>query len=308
MKADRPSATAHLIARALVFLARDPRIAPLIPPETEEASRWFMHASSRWTPALLRLVGAGWFRRLVWRAEQWAVPGIMLHYALRKQCLEEMAREALRDGYRQVVVLGAGFDTLALRLCREYPDSLFLEIDHPATQRVKRQALVERDRMMANLVLLPVDMARERLETAIRQAPQFRPDAETLFIAEGLLMYLEAAAVDEVFHFCREHGGARPRFAFTFMERLEDGRIAFRGQHRRVDTWLRLRGEPFRWGLPVGELSGYLRERGFACLGLATERVLRDRYLTTAALRRLPLADGDHVCLAEAVQQRDRQK
>jgi methyltransferase (TIGR00027 family) len=300
VKAGRPSATAHLIARSLVFLSHDPLIAPLIPGDAVEASLWFMRASSPWTRRLVGLMGKRWFRDLVWFVERHSVPGMMLHYALRKRALEETAREAVRDGYRQVVVLGAGFDTLALRLSREFPGPLFLEIDHPATQRVKREALAAQGASEDSLVLLPLDLARERLEDGIRRVGRFHEDVDTLFIAEGLLMYLEAADVDGVFRFCRTRGGARPRFALTFMERLEDGRIAFRGQSQAVDAWLRLRGEPFRWGVPVAEMPRYLRERGFTCREIATPDLLRERYLAAPELRDLALADGDHFCLAGA--------
>lgn len=299
MKADRPSATAHLIARSLVFLSGDPRIAPLLPPETVDASLRCMRAASSFTPRLVRLMGHRWFRKAVWFVERQSIPGMMFHYLLRKRLLEDIAPEALREGYQQVVVLGAGFDPLALRLSAEFPDRLFMEIDHPGTQRVKREALAERIMSGSNLVLIPLDMARESLEEGVRRAPEFHPSAQTLFIAEGLLMYLELPAVDRVFRFCRQQGGSRPRFAFTFMERVEDGRIAFRDQSRTVDAWLRRRGEPFRWGIPVPELPGYLRERGFTCCSIATPQVLRERYLTTPAQQGFPLADGDHVCLAE---------
>jgi hypothetical protein len=84
------------------------------------------------------------------------------------------------------------------------------------------------------------------------------------------------------------------------MERLEDGRIAFRGQHRLIDLWLRLKKEPFRWGIRKEALPGFLRERGFECLEVATHREFRERYLTTPEGQGLPLVDGDHLCLARA--------
>src|SRR2546426_163128 len=82
-------ATAHLIARSLVFLSQDRRIAPLIDPETVEASLWFMQACSSFTPWRLRLMACRWFRGLVWYVERRSIPGMMLHYVLRKRYLEE---------------------------------------------------------------------------------------------------------------------------------------------------------------------------------------------------------------------------
>lgn len=299
MKGDRPSSTALLIARSLVFMAKDPRIGPLIPPEAAATTRRFLESASAQDRLLLRLGDLSVFRSLVWALERATLPGMLLHYAVRKLYLEELAREALAEGYRQVVALGAGFDTLAFRLGREYPDARFLEVDHPATQSPKRRALqVEGE--LPNLRLLPVDLADVPLERALPAWDAFDRDCPTLFIAEGVLMYLHDADVRAVFRFCAEHGGAKPRVAFTFMERL-DGRIAFRNQRRVIDFWLRWKQEPFRWGVPKNGIPSLLRQWGFEARSIADRNGLRERYLTTPELRRLPLADGDHVCLAQGL-------
>ena len=47
-----------------------------------------------------------------------------------------------RAGGRQVVLLGAGYDTRALRL-PELADATVLEVDHPATQGRKRSVLAK---------------------------------------------------------------------------------------------------------------------------------------------------------------------
>src|SRR5438876_10636291 len=67
--------------------------------------------------------------------ERITIPGILLHYALRKKCIAKLARSALANGGTQVVVIGAGFDPLSSELRREFPTALSWEIVHPATQR-----------------------------------------------------------------------------------------------------------------------------------------------------------------------------
>ena len=62
--------------------------------------------------------------------ERITIPGILLHYALRKKCIAKLARSALANGGTQVVVIGAGFDPLSSELQREFPTALFWEIDH----------------------------------------------------------------------------------------------------------------------------------------------------------------------------------
>jgi methyltransferase (TIGR00027 family) len=58
------------------------------------------------------------------------------YLAARTLLFDRFVRDALDGGVRQVVVLGAGFDSRAWRLAR--PGVTFFEVDQPATQADKR--------------------------------------------------------------------------------------------------------------------------------------------------------------------------
>src|SRR6476646_7930242 len=116
MREDRPSSTAALIAAATVFLARDARVSDLVPAGAAEWCARCLEALSR-----LRAVQGLSHPALRWAArlsERATVPGLLLHFMLRKRWIEEAVRASLDEGYEQVVIIGAGFDTLALRLSR----------------------------------------------------------------------------------------------------------------------------------------------------------------------------------------------
>jgi methyltransferase (TIGR00027 family) len=241
MKGDKPSATALLIAASMAFLARDPKLGQLVPPRAAEAGVWFVEEYSVYGRILLRVINHKWIRFLCWTLERATVPGILIHYALRKRYLEEVTRRSLREGFRQVVILGAGFDTLALRLHEDCPETTFIEVDHPATQQPKKRALASRGLPGANMHFLAVDLTCACLAEALSDLDAYDLEAETLFVAEGLLMYLKPAQVDRVFRWTAEQSGRKARFAFTFMEPQPEGRISFRNSSRAVDLWLRLR-------------------------------------------------------------------
>lgn len=298
MREDRPSATAFLIARALLFLSRDPETGPLIPPAVAEACGWFVNATAPLSGRLARAAGGGPLRGIGYAFERLVIPGITLHYAVRKRYLEDACRRALMEGVSQVLVLGAGYDTLALRLHREYPDALFIECDHPATQRVKRRVLEERACAGPNLQLLPVDLGRRSLGEVIASLPEYRPSADTLLIAEGLTMYLQPRDMEALFAFLRASAGPGSRFAFTFMEPQRNGEIDFPGSTPLVRPWLRLVGEPFTWGIRRDALAAYLPERGFRLEELATADTLRERYLAPSGLTGRRLAFGEHIAVA----------
>ena len=309
MKSDEASATAYLIATSTLFVAADPRAGRLIPARSAELSACFVQTGSRvvrWIHEALPRTPA---RLFVSALERLTIPGIQLHYALRKLYLEEVALEALADRFRQIVIFGAGYDTLALRLHETFPDTQFIELDHPATQRRKTHALAAARRdarqisnlcQTSNLHFLPVDLTRQQLAATLRDFAGYRADAPTLFIAEGLLMYLSPVEVDNLFQTIRESGGPSSRFAFTFMEPQANGHINFLTRSRIVDAWLNLKREVFKWGIRRSELNRYLAARGFALRDLATHETLRRRYLESHTLTaHLPLAAGEYVCVAD---------
>ena len=233
MRADKPSSTAALIAAATVFLSRDARFAHFVPLGAAEICARCL------TPLQLHAIRP---RALCWAAERATIPGLMLHFMLRKQWIEQAVRGAIARGCRRVVVIGAGYDTLAMRLAPVFPAVRFTEIDHPATQAVKRRAVAA----PPNLEFVAADLARTPLPRASEPA---------LYIAEGLLMYLSAAEVDALF------AAVNGEIVFTVMEPL-GGRIAFHNATWLERALLALWKEPFTWALSREALGHFLAARG----------------------------------------------
>ena len=285
MRADRASTTAKLIAAATVFLARDPRVADLVPPGAPEICARFVSVAG---------LSSRWLRWAVRLAERATIPGLMLHFMLRKRFIEENVRASLAAGCEQVVVVGAGFDTLAARLAPAYPQARFIEIDHPATQRAKRLALDER----GNLEFVAANLAEERLQNALAGGA-YRRDASSVFVIEGLLMYLSDAQIATLFAAIAELQRAPGTLIFTVMEPASDGRSRFHNATPLVTRLLSLWSEPFRSALPR-EAAARLPEQfpGLRLRDLADSEALRARYLAPSGRQDLPLAEGEMVLVA----------
>jgi methyltransferase (TIGR00027 family) len=278
----------------------EPAFRHLVSNDTAEATLRFLKEISPIRAALLeRGLGRSWFRGALRALDRMMLPGLMLHHAVRKRFIEDETRRALGEKARQVVVLGAGLDTLALRLHREFPGVMFVELDHPATQGVKRR-LVDAGDLDAgdNLFLLPADFTRERADEVLARCRGYDPKARTILIMEGVLMYLDAADVDATFASVRRCGGSGSCFMFTFMEIGHDGHPGFRRRAGLSDLWLALKGEPFRWGLRPERLPGFLTERGFRLQECPSPADLRRRYLSGAE-GSVDVAEGERIVLAE---------
>ncbi len=300
MNADRPSATALIVAAGLTALAHDRQLGRFVTPAAAAFGARAIGASPgplRW---LLPQIERRAFRLALGTIERAILPGILLHYALRKCAIEDAVRQGIAAGIGQLVVLGGGFDTLALRLAHEFPTLVCIEIDHPATQRVKRQVLTAGETQPSNLTLLPADLAQVSLTDLLQGCPAYNLAQPTFFVAEGLLMYFPAPAVSVLFHAIQSAALPGSRFAFTAMQPRPDQTIGFLGASPLLDHWLRWRGEPFRWALPRAALPAYLDARGFVLAEVITTAALRRRYLTSREIAHRPLAVGEYLCFARA--------
>ncbi len=292
MKKEQASGTAVLIATSLVLMHSHPEYAGLVSAKTADLCASFIEACSRTPRSLSNLGRHRWFQRAVSLIERLTIPGILRHYALRKKCLAQLTREALESDIEQVVVLGAGFDPLALELHDEFPQARFWEIDHRATQQYKSRAAGGID--MKQFHFVAADLTDDQIDTHMLASGDFDSKQRTFWIAEGLLMYFPENAVASLLSSVASLSARGSRFAFTFMEWQPDGRIRFRRQTRLVDWWLRQRGEPFAWGVERGHLAEFARP--WQVVRIFDEADLHALDLSSGDF---PLAAGELICLAE---------
>jgi methyltransferase (TIGR00027 family) len=304
MRENAPSATANLVAKNLLLVAATPPYDRFVPTEAAHLTGLLVEEFSRGGSAFVRRSTRRWFQSLSRTLERFTIPGLALHQALRKRYIERAVRESLAEGFNQVVIVGGGLDSLALRLCAEFPEVNFIELDHPATQRVKQSVTVRKRLVSSNLRLLPVDFTKQVLAEALHSCVDYRAGERTVFISEGVLMYLDACEVDEIFKCVQNQPCVSNRFIFTFMERDAEGRAGFRRSTWIARLWLSVKGEPFRWGLKPEEALSFLRARGFVLKDMATARYFKDMYLREHDLQDAALAEGEHVCVCESLARR----
>lgn len=117
-----------------------------------------------------------------------------LFIAVRTRFAEDALAEAIENGVRQLVVLGAGLDTYAYRSRTSHPVRIF-EVDHPATQAWKRQRLAEESILVPEtLTFAPIDFERETLWDGLAAAG-FDRGEQTFFTWLGVVPYLTEQAV-----------------------------------------------------------------------------------------------------------------
>src|SRR5215813_9492700 len=92
-------------------------------------------------PYFKLLARSRWLANSTTRAVDVWAPGALEFLTIRARLSDEIAAEMAANGLEQVVLLGAGFDTMSLRIEDALRNVTIFEVDHPATQAVKRKVM-----------------------------------------------------------------------------------------------------------------------------------------------------------------------
>jgi methyltransferase (TIGR00027 family) len=222
MRKDKPSKTAYKVALNVITLGAKSGIDEILPPGIVDATEKLLIASGA---ARARIVRWSHSKRMVfvYEAFDWMLPGQFEAFAHRKAFCERQARDGIGAGVTQILVLGAGYDTMGWRLAPEFSGVNFFEIDHPATARLKAVG-IEAMGQRSNLCLIAEDLGKRKLVDVLEAHKSWDQRARTVIVAEGLVQYLPAEAVRELFSQCALVAGVGSRFAFTYVPTGADGR------------------------------------------------------------------------------------
>jgi methyltransferase (TIGR00027 family) len=207
--------------------------------------------------------------------DRWA-PGLHVHILLRARYAMERVKQAAWEGADQVVLLGAGFDTTAMR--HDRPRVTFYEVDSPPTQRAKRERL-ERHGLEPRhpTVYVPCDFERDSVGELLADGG-FDRERRSVVVWLGVSMYLTRQAFDRALGEVAEVCGPRSNLVLDYIDpAVIDGSSPYVGA-RRLRRSVARRGEPYRLGFAPEELSAALHERGFEVTEHLRTPELAERY------------------------------
>lgn len=226
-------------------------------------------------PRLRRLLDHPLIVRLILRWRELVTPGIMGGALLRYRYADDVLCDASAAGVRQLVLLGAGFDSTTLR--RPAGDGIpTYELDLPEVLDAKRELLARRGLDgMPGVTRIACDFSRETARDALARNG-FDGSVPTLFNWLGVTMFLERESVEATVRDLAGTAAHGSRLLFDYIDRsVVDGTTADRGA-RRAARDVRRRGEPFRFGLDRDEVESWIAPLGFRLLRHETpEGVMR---------------------------------
>lgn len=221
-----------------------------------------------------------------------AYPGVVL----RSRYTEDALRQATIRGVRQYVLIGAGFDSFALRR-PAFSESLeIFEIDHPATQSFK----IERIRdcgitLPPSVHFVSADLAGEDLAAALARSP-FRSAEPAFFSWLGVTVYLTREANLATLRAVADVGAPGSEIVFTYVDQSEFLSGGSRAPDDANAKAVAMMGEPYVSGFDPKQIANDLGQAGLELIEHLDGRQMAERYGRTGTSRQPPASL--HIALA----------
>ncbi|MGD0707983.1 MAG: SAM-dependent methyltransferase [Anaerolineaceae bacterium] len=240
----------------------------------------------------------------VWKLfYRWYIPRGSYEYVLaRTRFMDEVFINALNDAFTQIAVLGAGFDTRALRFQYQNNGTKIFELDQPGTQKPKLEIYQRKGvTLPKELTFLPADFKNQCLEDILISGG-FQPGQKNLFLWEGVTMYLTAEAVDQTLKTIHRLSAKGSLVAFDYIYASvlrHEGRY---DDESKFESTIAKTGEKWTFGIEEGQIVPFLTSRGFKPLSVFLTADIERLYLTAEDGTLFGHANGTHCLVLAAVQ------
>ena len=235
----------------------------------------------------LQMLTPFWYAVARFKPLKWLVGDVILGVyrpvypaiVLRSLYTEEQLVEALASGVNQYVILGAGHDTFTLRR-KDLADQVrVFEVDHPATQEVKRQNILKANGSIpSNLTFVPVDFENERLDEELTKAG-FDSQAPAFFSWLGVTYYLTQEAIRDTLDRIAEISATGSRIVFDFKIAKHMMSEEWRTLSEKMEGFVARRGEPMLTDFTPQSLSDMMARHGYKEVEMMLPEELRRRYV-----------------------------
>jgi methyltransferase (TIGR00027 family) len=185
-----------------------------------------------------------------------------LFTAARSRIAEDALSNAVERGIRQIVILGAGLDTFALR--NPHGGLEIYEVDHPATQAWKLERLNEAEIALPPwLTPVPVDFERDDVGEKLAAAG-FQANSPAFFTWLGVVPYLTQDAIDRTLDYMSSIQNLE--VVFDYMEPAEAFSEELRQLEKRRVEQLEKIGERLDSRFEPAGIAAILRSHGFGAI------------------------------------------
>jgi methyltransferase (TIGR00027 family) len=171
---------------------------------------------------------------------------------------------------KQIVLLGAGFDSRPYRFQKEIENTKIFEVDELKTQEYKRMILqsngVDCDK---NIKYVPVDLEKDDIINELHRAG-YNSELRSLFLWEGVTFYLYPDTVRSILRSLRSNSAEQSMISFDFQNIDQEQGLINTG----------LKDEAIHFGIKAETVSEYLKTLGYSVIEHIGSEEMVKRYLT----------------------------
>lgn len=211
-----------------------------------------------------------------------APKGIYEYVIVRTKYIDTVFEQALAEQFDQILIFGAGFDTRALRFHHNTQNTQLFELDVPVTQQAKIGQYKKRHLLVpSNVTFIGIDFDKESLPVKLDEAG-FRKQQRSLFVLEGLLMYLQPESVQATFQTIQNYAGKSSWVVFDYVHAsvLRKEGIYY-GESEIVET-VSSAGEQWCFGIERGEVEQFLSAYELKLINHKDAKELEKEYFSDA--------------------------
>jgi methyltransferase (TIGR00027 family) len=245
---------------------------------------------------ILPLIKIGFIRHIF--KNRFFPKGMYEYVIARTKFVDKIFENAMQHNFDQILIFGAGFDSRGIRFSNLNKKTKIFELDAPITQNAKINQLKNRGLTDENTIYISIDFNKESLEEKLLKSG-FIKNKKSLFILEGLTMYLDPKAVNNTFNIINEFAGIGSEviFDYVYSSVLREENLYY-GESE-VFKGVKERGEPWSFGIEKGEIENFLEDKNLSLIRNLNSQDLEKEFFKDEAQNIITQINGTH-CIAYA--------
>ena len=214
------------------------------------------------------------------------MPGVNGAIVARIKFIDTCLTNLITSGLKQLVIMGAGYDTRSYRIPGVKENLKVFEVDHPITQAVKVQKIKELFGALPDHVgYVPIVFGKTSLAEKLTESG-YNKELKTLFIIEGVLMYIPSPAVDGLLAFIINASGPESSMVADYFDTdVVTGNSPLK-EAVVLRQFVEKEGSSLKFGIPAGKTEEFFRQHGFRYVHCMSATACRDKFFTNNSRNR----------------------
>jgi methyltransferase (TIGR00027 family) len=206
-------------------------------------------------------------------------PGVNGFLMARERYIDDVLQNYLKENLQQLVILGAGYDSRAYRF--DLPGRVkTFEVDHPITQADKLKKVQQVfGRIPTHVTYIAVDFNTHTLSERL-PASGYDPNLISLFIWQGVTMYLTPEGVDTTLAFVVKNAAPGSAIVFDYVYQAVLDGAQKQNEITNMRRYRFMTGEGLTFSIPEGIVGAFLQQRGFQSVKDVNTEDLKAAYFT----------------------------